>query len=256
MPVPTKNGNFMEKITLSSGQHIIRVLEYVEGTILQKVTCPPELFYDVGYTVGKLDLDMKNFHHDAYDKRNFLWMLQSVPYLSKFVFAVSDERNKEVVINVIEEFERRVLPISNSLEKGLIHGDVNEQNIIVDKVADKYSIQAIIDFGDTHIGCYLYEVAITMAYMILTSENIESGGYVLAGYHSAKRVSENELSLLKVCVAARLCQSLVMGAYSILQDPENTYVLTTAAKGWTILNELWRQPESEILDGWKSKLKQ
>lgn len=30
-----------------------------------------------------------------------------------------------------------------------------------------------------------------------------------------------------------------MGAYTNAQDPSNTYVLTTASRGWKLLGEIW-----------------
>lgn len=52
---------------------------------------------------------------------------------------------------------------------------------------------------------------------------------------------------MKVCVAARLCQSLVMGAYSHSLDPGNDYVLFTSKIGWDILTRLWETPDIEEL---------
>jgi len=55
----------------------------------------------------------------------------------------------------------------------------------------------------------------------------------------------------QVCVSARLCQSLVLGAYSYLQDPGNDYLLSTAAKGWNVLDIIWNTPQTELMRRWK-----
>lgn len=54
----------------------------------------------------------------------------------------------------------------------------------------------------------------------------------------------------KVCVAARLCQSLVLGAYSHSLDPENSYLLTTQERGWDLLQRLWAEPDNKIEELW------
>lgn len=41
-----------------------------------------------------------------------------------------------------------------------------------------------------------------------------------------------------------------MGAYSSLQDPENTYILSTSVQGWNIFNKLLTIPEDELLNKW------
>lgn len=57
--------------------------------------------------------------------------------------------------------------------------------------------------------------------------------------------------MFQICVMARLCQSLVLGANSSLQDPSNEYVLTTAKTGWSLLEQLYKQPENDVLDRWE-----
>lgn len=55
----------------------------------------------------------------------------------------------------------------------------------------------------------------------------------------------------QICVSARLCQSLVMGAYSYLQDPGNEYLLTTSQKGWDVLQLIWNTPKTDLMSKWK-----
>lgn len=55
-----------------------------------------------------------------------------------------------------------------------------------------------------------------------------------------------------MCIAARLCQSLVLGAYSATLDPTNKYVLVTSQNGWDLLENLWRLPEADIIARWKN----
>lgn len=100
---------------------------------------------------------------------------------------------------IIEEFENRVLSIRNSFEAGMIHGDFNEQNIILQETeCGKWTMKAVLDFGDSHLSCYLYEIAISMAYMMILGKDVTIGGYVLAGYSSIRRIPDEEFSLLKV----------------------------------------------------------
>lgn len=126
-------------------------------------------------------------------------MLQEVPKLRQFIYAVTDEPRKNIVLDVIKEFESRVLPLLNKLDQGLIHGDANERNIIVEETDGKWNFKTIIDFGDSSLSYYLFELAITMMYMILESRDLDTGGYVLAGYSSVRKVPDIEFHLLKVC---------------------------------------------------------
>lgn len=194
-------------------------------------------------------------------------MLDSVPNLNQFLFAIENAQKKGRVYEIIEQFQARVLSIRNDLEKGVIHGDFNEQNIIMENVEGQWKIKGILDFGDSQYSCYLFELAITITYMVLLGKNLDIAGFVIAGYSTIRKPTKVEFSLLKVsqtlntyiliiaplqiCVAARLCQSLVMGAYTNLLDPQNSYILTTAAAGWDMLSKLWDEPETQLLNRWK-----
>lgn len=61
-----------------------------------------------------------------------------------------------------------------------------------------YRIEGIIDFGDIQYSYYVFELAITMAYAILISQDIRAGGIVLAGYTVNRRLPDDEYRLLKV----------------------------------------------------------
>lgn len=79
----------------------------------------------------------------------------------------------------------------------------------------------------------------------------DAGGHLLAGYLKHRNLTDVEWSILKECVAARFAQSLVMGAYSYEQDPGNEYLLTTAGKGWDVLEAFWSEPKEQIYTRWR-----
>lgn len=125
-------------------------------------------------------------------------MLESVTKLPEFIHVIPSDKRRKIVEEVIKDFQQKVISQSSNFKKALIHGDANEQNIIVEKTSGDWKIKAIIDFGDCHIGCYLYELAITITYMMLLTKNLDVGGYVLAGYMSVLGIPKEECSLLKV----------------------------------------------------------
>ncbi len=145
----------------------------------------------------------------------------------------------------------------------MIHGDFNEQNILVAETAEttrlseehkEYDVVAAIDFGDMMDSYYLFEIAIVIMYMMVESKIVEPllvGGHVLAGYLTEMQLSQVEFDCLKTCVAGRYCQSLVMGAYSYIQDPTNDYLIVTAANGWPQLKRLWDTPADQLYAGWR-----
>lgn len=127
-------------------------------------------------------------------------MLASVPKLEEFVNVV-DESRRGMVEDVITKFQQKVLAHIDDFPQQMIHGDFNEQNILVNKSSStgEYKIAGFIDFGDSQYSCLLFELAIAMTYMMLITGDIETGGYFLAGYRMNRLIPENEMNVLKVC---------------------------------------------------------
>ena len=97
---------------------------------------------------------------------------------------------------------------------GIIHGDFNEQNLLVqERENDEYHVTGILDFGDAAYSFYVFEIAIDMIYLILESDILDplvAGGYTLAGFLSEFDLCETDLNVLKECLCARLVQSLII----------------------------------------------
>lgn len=126
-------------------------------------------------------------------------MLEAVPELKKYIYVIEDEYKKKLVQEIIKLFEETVLKFKCQLTAGVIHGDFNEQNILVNKnEAGEWMVTSILDFGDTSYSCYLFELAIVMTYTMILNKNIDSGGYVYAGFSSELVLPDNEIKLLKV----------------------------------------------------------
>lgn len=183
---------------LSSGDHIVRLLEFIPGKTLEQISPTPELFIDCGKYVATLGRALKNFYHPIYNTHKNLWHLQYFVELSQFLFVVKDTHKKQLIREVINEFRQTVLPFDGQLEKGIIHGDFNERNILVEDENSSWKVKGILDFGDSHKSCYVYDLAIAMVYMILQAKSIDAGKFVIEGYNLVRKIPNIEYSLLKV----------------------------------------------------------
>ncbi|XP_033341414.2 hydroxylysine kinase [Megalopta genalis] len=252
LPVKNMNGEYYSLETLTAQDAVesyaVKLLVYRPGTLLHRVPITSDLFRNVGRFTGKLDSVLKGFSHPAYDDHKTLWMLTSMPKLRQFTYVVKDDLEKDLVYQVIDAFEKDVLRVISKLEQGVIHGDLNEQNIVMSSNGE--DITAVIDFGDSHRTCLIFELAIALCYMILQAGDMTMGKYVIEGYQDFRKLTELEKKILKVTVCARICQSLVMGAYSYLHDPQNDYLLITQKSGWALLKNLWPVGQEEVLRRW------
>ena len=206
---------------------------------------------------------LQDFDHHALDDRDFLWDLRNTPLLEKYVHAVSCESHAELVLQVCRRFKNEVLPKLADLEKHTIHGDINEHNIIIscgygDSGIDGNYEFGLIDFGDAVKSYRFFDIATSLMYVMAADtefprSRLEAAGQVLGGYQSTYPLSKDEVNLLYVAVAARFCQSLVIGAYTHMHlDPGNEYLLYTAKKGWKTFEDFLGTSEKETLRIWHS----
>ena len=118
---------------------------------------------------------------------------------------------------IFNGFEEHVVPVIPKLSRGILHNDPNDLNILVHRNDDsnaEYSVCGIIDFGDCIVSCHVFELAIMMAYAMLSKENpIQLVTPLLAGYISAFPLPETDLDCLYWGVLGRLAQSVTNSKY-------------------------------------------
>jgi len=257
VPVPVQNvhGSLKSLESIGKTKNIVRLLKYIPGKILYEVPDWTEKhFYQCGQFVARMSSTLADFEHPAYLTRQSVWFLSSIPSLTKFISAVEDEGRKKLAECIIKEFCSTVKPVEKELDSGIIHGDFNEQNILVKQVSGgEFEVYSVLDFGDSQRNPMLYDLAINIMYMMTQCRCIEpykAGGHVVAGYLNHRDLSQQEKQLLRICVGARYAQSLVLGTYSYQQDPGNDYLLTTTRTGWTILADFWKVPIDTLYRDW------
>ncbi|XP_036140012.1 hydroxylysine kinase isoform X2 [Monomorium pharaonis] len=201
-PLPVKNVNgayFSLEILKSENtmeKYAVKLLVYRPGELLYNVKLNEELLRNVGSFTARIDEILMGFNHPAYDDHKSLWMLSSVPRVQQFTYVIKSSFDKQLVHDVIVSFQREVLSIMDQLEQTIIHGDLNEQNIIV--TPDGKDIAAVIDFGDCHKTCRVFELAIVLCYMILQTADVGMGKYVVEGYEEVKKLTDTEKKILKI----------------------------------------------------------
>ena len=66
----------------------------------------------------------------GFENRNSIWYLNSIPDVKDFTFAITDPERRRLAEEIIQAFSDTVKPAESQLEKAIIHGDFNEQNIL------------------------------------------------------------------------------------------------------------------------------
>ncbi|XP_013389955.1 hydroxylysine kinase [Lingula anatina] len=240
--------------------YIVRMFRFVLGTTLDQVPLTPAILFQTGKLCGEINKALEDFWHPSYEQWDSIWKLDNLPKLSEYVQKFDDERKRRIIFEVIDTFNTELLDSSMDITKGIVHGDINAQNILTrenlsgDDAEVTYSLCGFIDVEHSHNGCYAFEVAIGMAYMMIESKVIDpllAGGHFLAGYLQVRQLTSKEMDILWICVAARLAQSLTFGWNGYLKDKSNAYFLITQESGWRVMDKFWSTNKNELYAKWK-----
>uniref|UniRef100_F6XGM8 Hydroxylysine kinase n=2 Tax=Ciona intestinalis TaxID=7719 RepID=F6XGM8_CIOIN len=145
------------------------------------------------------------------------------------------------------KFEEEVLTKLSSLRKGLIHGDANTSNIIMqqllggDGMDQCWGVCGVIDFGDSHCSYCVFEVAIMLTYLMVKAvkcncDMFTVAEYGLKGYQTVLPLGDKEKDILYIVIAQRCVQSLSSASKEICDQPENTdYIMMDFSAVKTVL---------------------
>ncbi|XP_065498071.1 hydroxylysine kinase isoform X1 [Caloenas nicobarica] len=261
-PRLTKDGTIM---SLESGErlrkYMVRLLTYLPGTPVAKIATNAQIFYEIGKLAASLDKALsEKFHHPSaksLHRGQFIWNLANVPLLDQYIYALGQNKYREVVEQVIEQFKGKVIPKLSSFRACINHGDLNDHNILVDSSSaspqhPEYRVSGILDFSDMSYGYYVFEVAIAIMYMMIESPDpLRVGGHVLAGFESVVPLSGEERAALFLLVSGRFAQSLIIAAHTALLYPQNReYLMVTARTGWKHLMKMFEVGQEAVERTW------
>ncbi|XP_072138356.1 hydroxylysine kinase-like [Mobula birostris] len=275
-PISTTDGRIMSLETIMQGnvckQHVVRLLNYLPGIPLAKFSLDHQMYYKLGRFVAQMDKvlhedfshpTMKSLHQDQ-----FIWSLSNTHLLERYLHEMEEGETQQIIQQVIQQFKEKIRPNLDEFQKGFIHGDCNDYNILlepVNQLADQMvekmekispepelQISGILDFGDMNYGCFVYELVITITYLMIERESpLAIGGHVIAGFESVIPLMEEEKGALFLLVLCRLSQMLVMARHSVLLHPEDEDYLTIHSKnGWKCLHLLWRAGKEAVEKIW------
>ncbi|XP_042337584.1 hydroxylysine kinase-like, partial [Plectropomus leopardus] len=252
---PTASGQLMSLEETDCGygfqKYLVRLLTYLPGNTISKVPLTPKLLYETGKTAARMDKilqEMEHPHLGMLQRETFIWSLSNIPLLEAYIHVLDGDPLQKVVKSVIHKYKTSVVPKRSNFRECINHGDFSDLNVLVQPEGDGHKISGILDFGNMSSGYYIYELAITIMYMMTEHPKpIEVGGPVLAGWESVLPLNEAEKDCLYVLVLSRFCQSLVFARYNVILHPENKeYLMTTSRKGVHTLRQLWELGKKQV----------
>ncbi|XP_035808995.1 hydroxylysine kinase-like [Amphiprion ocellaris] len=258
--VPTVTGELMRMKETDCGHgrrsYCVRLMSYLPGNTIAETQLTTQDLYHVGKLIARMDKalqQMESPNLSVLKNDDDIWSLSNTPLVEDYLSVMDGDPLQEVIKVAIEQFKSYVRPKISSFREAIIHGDANDRNIIVTPVENgRHVVSGILDFSLLMNGCYVYEVAITIMYLMLKNHSpLDVGGAILAGWESVIQLNDAERDCLFLLVVGRLCQSMVYGLYNAKKYPDNEkYILHTAKNGARLLNKLWKLGKKEVESKW------
>ncbi|EDV24396.1 uncharacterized protein TRIADDRAFT_56165 [Trichoplax adhaerens] len=253
MVAPPKQDGNNQEIQHETTEYIAYILSYIDGSMISTIKPTYDLFYRVGKLVGKIDSNWQGYHAEVLKGNNSIWSLRNFHELRSCIKYCKEEDWSflETTFHTISKYFKENV---KNLRQSTIHSDINQSNILVQHNQEKndYDITAIIDYGDIDYDCLIFELGITIAYLLLVTEGnpVKPAAYLIAGYHSVLPINETEYKGLHTIIAARYFQSIVLANRQRAQDPDNDYIMSKYNRKWELLRFFTSTSQEEIYKIW------
>ncbi|TVQ74574.1 MAG: aminoglycoside phosphotransferase [Oceanospirillales bacterium] len=245
--VPTLSGEDQPMILHADQQYRLRMVSYLEGTPLYLHQGIPQLASDLGVIIARLDRVLTGFTHLG-AKRDLLWDITYPQRLLDHIDCLQDQPLADLVLAVINRHTEQVLPHLDSVPWQVSHNDLNPHNVLVSP--DQQSISGIIDFGDALYAPRVNNLATALSYQWVDQEDpLICVRHFLSTYQKHMPLNAEELKMLPVLIATRMCLTLLITSWRAALYPENReYILRNFPLASRSLRSLSRLPDSWIDD--------
>lgn len=231
--IPFQISNDVAPLKELKDNSFTRLLGFIEGDLLANATMSDELLYNFGIAIAQLNLALKEKRSDAIEARKQVWDLQYCLLNKPKMSFIENPSQRKLVDYFFDLFQHHVAPIQNELRHTIIHGDLNENNVLV----NDNEITGFIDFGDICYAPLINEVAIAVTYVMLLDEknSLSKAAMVLKGYHETVPLLKEEVELLYYLIPARLAVSVCNSSEAVSKGGDTEYILINQKPAWQLL---------------------
>ncbi len=165
-------------------------------------------------------------------KRTHRWNLATAGSHRAKTKLVADPVRRRVVDDAFTLWCAEAEPNLASLPQSLIHGDLNDENLLL----SGDHIAGILDFGDSLFNPTICDLGVALAYLLLDEPDpLGAGRTIVAAYHEVRPLMPAELEVLFPLICGRLAVSVVTAAERRIVDPKRLPWFVTEERAWRAL---------------------
>lgn len=221
----SKSGSEILKIRNNHNEEFLfRVFKYISGKTLSSIEeISDELLEDLGRKIAVLENMLTKFSSEI-PVINSYWDLKNAKENLIWENYLPDKGIKDIVTKIVSEFDSLISKLAYDLQEGVIHGDLNLANLLVNNNSD-IELKAVIDFGEVKLSYKIFDLAIACMYVGLKKEDpLSKFAKVIKGYNSVNRLSDADIKILFPAICTRICVSTIIAYKSSSESPENEYI--------------------------------
>lgn len=240
----TSTNEWIGKLASTNGNdHHVRLFSYVPGTLMSSIKQhSPVLLQSLGEQAAHLTRALQQFKHPAAN-RKLKWDLKQAAWIREHIHIITNEHDLQSINYFLNRFDPKILLKLSELPHSIIHGDVNDYNILVSH--DR--VTGFIDFGDLVETATICELAIALTYAMLDKpEPLQTAIHVIEGYHAILPLSQEEVEVLFDLIGMRLCTSVVNSALRKKEQPDDAYLVISEKPAWNLLRKLRQYHPEDI----------
>jgi 4-aminobutyrate aminotransferase-like enzyme/Ser/Thr protein kinase RdoA (MazF antagonist) len=242
----TTDGATMRQIAASDGDRWLRVLTWVPGQSWRSVHVPdPSLLRKFGRTAASLVTALEGLDAPGLD-RTHAWDMRFAPQLITAASAhVADLEQRRVLEGVAAVVEEALTRYADQLPKAIVHQDLNDFNVLVERVEGCWEICGVIDVGDTLASWRVAELAVAAGYAILqTADPLVAIGNVVAGFDEQIPLTDAELAVVVPLTVARLAMNFATWTTRWAAGENTDYAADRMKHTWPPLSALAELPKA------------
>jgi len=222
-----------ESITKFKDGSFCRLLNFIEGRHLTNKDISDELLTQLGETLALLHKHAPKKGFYPISARKITWDLQHADQLTEYLSYIPNAFNKNRALYFFDAFQQKVLPHAHKFEKGFIHNDLNENNLIL----RSEGLAGIIDFGDAVFGPFIFDIGICLCYLLMLNPNPQLiCNSILKAYSNHRTLSKDEIDALYYIIGARLFMSVAHSSKAKALETDTDYILGSEASAWNLLH--------------------
>ena len=218
--VKSVNGHVTETVSDANGdEHLVRVVTFLPGTLLEDMTLDQPLLHDVGATVARLDRALTGFMH-AHAENPHPWDIMRAADMRPHTKHIDDATARRHIESILDRFIDDVGPRMRRLRHQVVHNDATHNNIVVNDDGESQTC-GILDFGDMVFAPLLCELAMAVdTLMHYVDDPIGAMCDVAAGFDTVITLEEDEVDLLFDAIMTRFAVTSVIIAWRRSVTPE------------------------------------